>query len=165
MIFDILHVAEKSALDFQLHQRYELLKRVITPLPKLVEIVEQKEVLSMDDVINSLDSAILNREEGIIIKNLESTYVPGERKEKWLKLKPEYVEGLVDDIDLLIVGGYYGTGIRRRGGTISHFLLAVPLPPSANCVEGDETVQVPSVYYSFCKIGISFSFFTLIIII
>ena len=50
----------------------------------------------------------------------------------------EYIEGLGDDLDLLIVGktkprvthykgGFYGTG-GRRGGKISHFMLGVPVP-------------------------------------
>ena len=65
----------------------------------------------------------------------------------------------VDDIDLLIVGGYYGTGIGRRGGTISHFMLAVPIPPQSQCIEGDDQIQLPSVYYSFCKIGFYFILF------
>jgi DNA ligase-4 len=46
----------------------------------------------------------MNREEGIMIKNVNSTYVPNERKNKWMKLKPEYIEGLGDDLDLLIIG-------------------------------------------------------------
>jgi DNA ligase-4 len=60
-----------------------------------------------------------------MIKNLSTTYVPGERKNKWLKLKPEYIDGIGDDLDLVILGGYYGTGIGKRAGTISHFLLGV----------------------------------------
>ncbi len=39
-----------------------------------------------------------------MIKNLNSTYVPNERKNKWLKLKPEYIDGIGDDLDLLILG-------------------------------------------------------------
>ena len=35
----------------------------------------------------------------------------------------QYVDSLVPELDLLIVGGYYGTGKRR--GVISHFLLAI----------------------------------------
>jgi hypothetical protein len=39
-----------------------------------------------------------------MIKDLESPYIPSERKEKWVKIKPEYVEGMGDDMDLLIIG-------------------------------------------------------------
>jgi ATP-dependent DNA ligase len=44
------------------------------------------------------------REEGIMIKNLDSIYVPNERKEKWIKLKPEYIDGIGDTLDLIILG-------------------------------------------------------------
>ena len=30
----------------------------------------------------------------------------------WLKIKPEYVDSLTDQLDLLIVGGYFGVGVR-----------------------------------------------------
>ena len=61
----------------------------------------------------------------------------------WLKLKPEYLEGVGDDLDLLIVGGYYGSG-SRRAGVISHFLLAV-------CAS--ENPETDSVFMTFCKVG------------
>ena len=47
---------------------------------------------------------ILIRDEGIMIKDLDSAYIPSERKQKWVKIKPEYVEGLGDDLDMLIIG-------------------------------------------------------------
>lgn len=42
-----------------------------------------------------------------MIKNLNSTYCPNERKNKWIKIKPEYIEGIGDDLDLLIIGKKY----------------------------------------------------------
>lgn len=89
-----------------------------------MEISVQRPARSIGDVGEALDAAILNREEGIMVKNLDSTYLPNERKGHWIKLKPEYIDGVGDDLDLLVVGGYYGSG-GRRGGMISHFLLGV----------------------------------------
>lgn len=40
-----------------------------------------------------------------------------------VKIKPEYVSGLMDRLDILIVGGYWGK--RCPGGMMSHFLCAV----------------------------------------
>lgn len=45
-------------------------------------------------------------------------------------MKADYVQGLSDTLDLLIVGGYFGKDSYRTGGrdwtdNITHFLLAI----------------------------------------
>ena len=60
----------------------------------------------------------------------------------WFKIKPEYVGGLMDELDVLVVGGYFGVG--SRAGMMSHFMCAVAIPPE----EGTE----PKLFYSFCKV-------------
>jgi len=42
--------------------------------------------------------------EGIIVKNVNSHYILNDRSNKWLKLKPDYIEGLGDTLDLIILG-------------------------------------------------------------
>ena len=61
----------------------------------------------------------------------------------WFKIKPEYVGGLMDELDVLVVGGYFGVG--SRAGMMSHFMCAVAIPPE----EGTE----PKLFYSFCKVS------------
>ena len=52
-----------------------------------------------------LNEAIDRREEGIIIKNPSSMYAPNKRKGSgWFKVKPEYLSGVVDDFDLVVIG-------------------------------------------------------------
>lgn len=36
--------------------------------------------------------------------------MPNERNIKWMKLKADYIEGLIDTLDVIIMGGYYGEG-------------------------------------------------------
>lgn len=44
------------------------------------------------------------RQEGIVIKNPLCTYSPGQRNKDWIKVKPDYVDSLGDDVDVLIIG-------------------------------------------------------------
>ena len=61
-------------------------------------------------------------EEGVVIKRADAPYRLGDRSPAWFKLKPDYAH--VEQLDVLILGGYMGTG-GRRGGLISEFLLGI----------------------------------------
>ncbi|PIK37895.1 putative DNA ligase 4 [Apostichopus japonicus] len=84
----------------------------LSPVPGRFQIVEQKQASTKSEVVDALNEAIDLHEEGIIIKHPDSTYRPDKRKGSgWLKIKPEYIDNLMDELDLLIVGGYFGKGI------------------------------------------------------
>ncbi len=60
--------------------------------------------------------------EGIVAKDLRSSYVAGARKFSWIKLKRSYRGELSDTVDLVILGYYLGRGMRARfefGGLLS----------------------------------------------
>jgi hypothetical protein len=60
--FDILFVNSQSVMDLTLHQRVALLKRCIpNTQPKVFELAEQRIAKTTQDVIEALDTAILNR--------------------------------------------------------------------------------------------------------
>ena len=94
------------------------------------------------DCVDALNDAIDGREEGIMVKDPETAYRPNTRKGGWFKIKPEYIGGLMDELDLLIIGGFFGEG--HRGGMMSHFLCGVAVPTK----DGSE----PKVFHSFCKV-------------
>ncbi|KAB7499844.1 DNA ligase 4 [Armadillidium nasatum] len=110
--FDILYLNGKVLTNLPLTQRLEELQKVISSQEGRVLITSHKEVTSK--VVIALNDAIDNREEGLILKDPSSVYQPASRRAGWIKVKPEYVDNCVPDLDLLIIGGYYGTG-RRRG--------------------------------------------------
>ena len=91
----------------------------------------------------ALNEAIDEREEGIMVKDVETPYKPNTRKGGWYKLKPEYVGGLMDELDVLVLGGYLGVGHRK--GMMSHFLCGVAVP--------GEGGSHPSVFHSFCRVS------------
>ncbi|XP_077869976.1 DNA ligase 4-like, partial [Saccoglossus kowalevskii] len=85
---------------------------VFTPIEGRLHLVERTEATSGEAVVKALNDAIDRREEGILVKNPSATYRPDKRKGSgWFKIKPEYINSLVDELDLLIVGAYYGKGV------------------------------------------------------
>ncbi|XP_060172398.1 DNA ligase 4 isoform X2 [Lycium barbarum] len=97
---------------------------------------------SVDDVDKFFKETVENRDEGIILKDLNSKWEPSDRSGKWLKMKPEYVRA-GSDLDVLIIGGYYGSG--RRGGEVAQFLVGLAEPPAPN--------TYPRRFISFCRVG------------
>jgi hypothetical protein len=86
------------------------------------------------------------RLEGLLFKDLSAPYVLGDKSKAlryWHKFKPDYFEGSsASDLDLVVVGAYFATGLRLAGG-ISAFLIA--------CVDSDDTSR----FVPCCKVSAS----------
>ena len=76
----------------------------------------------LGDIEDQLWLRIERQEEGLVCKDLDSKWVPGERDKRWIKLKPDYLP--TEDLDVVVMGGFYGTG-RLRGGKIAEYLVGV----------------------------------------
>jgi DNA ligase-1 len=64
-----------------------------------------------------MQASIQAGHEGVMAKDLKSTYTPGVRGKKWFKVKP------VETLDVVIVAADWGSG--RRKGWLSNYHLAV----------------------------------------
>ncbi|KAJ4963500.1 hypothetical protein NE237_023439 [Protea cynaroides] len=156
--FDILYVGDTSVIHQSLKERHELLRNVVKPLKGRLEILVPKGGLNanrplgepcwsliangVEDVERFFKETIENRDEGIVLKDLGSKWEPGDRSGKWLKLKPDYIHP-GSDMDVLIIGGYYGSG--RRGGEVAQFLLGLAQRPVSSAY--------PRRFVSFCRVG------------
>ncbi|XP_010483217.1 PREDICTED: DNA ligase 4-like isoform X1 [Camelina sativa] len=160
--FDVLYVGDTSVIHQSLKERHELLKKVVRPLKGRLEVLVPEGGLNVHrpsgepswsivvhaaaDVERFFKETVENRDEGIVLKDLESKWEPGDRSGKWLKLKPEYIRA-GSDLDVLIIGGYYGSG--RRGGEVAQFLVGLADRAEANVY--------PRRFMSFCRVGTGLS--------
>ena len=170
-VYDILLLNDKILTNLPLYQRLQELQSVI---PKAIEgrvhFANRQEASSAVELTNALNQAIDNREEGIMVKDPNGKYRPNARGGQggWLKIKPEYNNELSDSLDLIVLGGYYGSHSRGRSkaGNISsspvtHFLLG--LINTANtkysAMENDlsDRKSANTIFHSFCRVGSGYS--------
>lgn len=84
-----------------------------------------------------------HRKEGIVLKDLASPYIfgdPSRRRKYWHKFKPDYDKGYATDMDVVIIGAYYATGL-RRSGKLTHFLLG--------CLDSEDCTR----FMTFCNVN------------
>ena len=117
-------------MKLKLSDRRKVLKRIIKTIPRHLELVSAIETSSFEEIISEFDKAIMRNEEGIIIKQMDTEYIPNERGTRWVKMKGDYLEGLTDTFDVIIIGGFFGEESHRTErfdqlDRITHFLLGV----------------------------------------
>ncbi|CAI5516534.1 unnamed protein product [Closterium sp. Naga37s-1] len=160
--FDILYHRDGSVIHYPLKRRHQLLKEVVRPKPHRFELLLPPDPRSSNisprapgepnwsqyahsaaDIQAFFVQTVDNRDEGVVVKDLQSPWEAGDRSSKWLKLKPDYMDTGAD-IDALVMGAYFGSN--RRGGELSQFLLGLwEQPPDPD--------QPPPRLMSFCRVG------------
>jgi len=115
--FDILFLNGTRLTDLPFSERRKHLLEVV-PTEYLAE---GRDCENDAELMRFYEEALCNGWEGVLVKNLNSTYEAGQRTYTWLKLKPER-----DTLDCTIVKALYGKG--KRAGFYSSFLLAVRDP-------------------------------------
>jgi len=121
-VFDVLYVNGKSLIREKYSKRYAILKRIVKQTGQ-IKLALQKTCKDSDCIEDLFNKTVEHGGEGIVIKNLHGPYDAGARGWNWVKWKPEYVKGLRDTFDLVVVGAYHGKG--RRAGTYGALLCAV----------------------------------------
>lgn len=143
--FDLLYFNGESLVNKTLEQRRAVMFQNFKPIEGKFSFATFKNSSNLDELQVFLDQSVKDSCEGLMVKMLhssESYYEPSKRSRNWLKLKKDYLAGVGDSLDLVVIGAYNGRG--KRTGTYGGFLLA-----SYN----DDTGE----YETTCKIGTGFS--------
>lgn len=143
VLFDLLMADGELLVDRPLRERRHMLERLVAHIPQWVELsratharwssagrdalgrrLEPPEPAAhapLDGAHNevpprecpirlALARAIVRGDEGLVVKDLDATYYD----RQWVKLKPCYVGGVCDELQLLVLGACHGEGRHTR---------------------------------------------------
>ncbi|XP_055613187.1 DNA ligase 4-like [Uranotaenia lowii] len=145
-VYDILFLNGRSLIGIPYAERIRLLKTAIKEKIGVLVSCRRIKVNDSDHLVDLLNEAIDARQEGVVIKKQDSVYSPNERNAGWYKIKPDYIDNLVSDFDLLIIGGFYN----YKRTFVNTFLVGVLEKRLAN---DDEQPT----YLGVTKVGIGLS--------
>jgi DNA ligase-1 len=124
-LFDIVYLNGEMLINKPLIERRKILESIIEVIPGKFELAKQlitKDVKKIEEFYNE---AINAKQEGLMLKVLNSPYRFGRHVGGWYKIKPT-----MENLDLVIVGATWGEG--ARANWLTSFELAVRDPDTGN---------------------------------
>ncbi|KAI0976366.1 ATP dependent DNA ligase domain-containing protein [Xylaria arbuscula] len=145
-VFDIVLLNDQPLTQYTLRDRRNALAKAVPGEPYRLEVHDYTVATSPDEIEPMLRKIVSDASEGLVVKNPNSMYTVGIRVPDWIKVKPDYMDGFGENVDVVIIGGYYGSG--RRGGRLSSFMCGLRV------TERDIRAGAhPEKCYSFIKVG------------
>ena len=116
ILFDILYLDDTSLVNDDTEKRIKTLERNFGDMDNSLRVAETKRMGSVDKLKVAFDECVDQGLEGVIVKQLQGGYSAGKRNFEWIKLKKSMDRGLIDTVDMIVVGYYYGSGRRAEFG-------------------------------------------------
>lgn len=114
-LFDLLYLNGKSYINESYPNRRKALEKTIKQ-NKIVKLARQITTDNINKVQDFFKQCLKRNAEGIIAKSnsKDSIYKAGTRGWNWIKWKKDYLKGVKDTYDLVVVGAYHGRGRRAK---------------------------------------------------
>jgi DNA ligase-1 len=129
-LFDVLYLNGESLITLPYLQRRQILAQNAAEIPLTKQIITNKQ----NEAEGFLNEAIAAGHEGLMAKQLDSPYTPGNRGKKWLKIKT-----VLEPLDLVVTAAEYGYG--RRKGWLSDYYLAARDPKTGEFLNVGKTFK------------------------
>ncbi|KAI9890560.1 MAG: DNA ligase (ATP) [Vezdaea aestivalis] len=149
-VFDILLLNGQSISKYTLRDRRRALEQCVRSIPERLEIHSYTYATNATEIETLLRKTVAEGSEGLVLKNPRSMYRLNDRNDDWIKVKPEYMNEFGEDLDCVIIGGYYGSG--NRGGRLSSYMCGLRVDKTHIDHGAD-----PMKCLSFFKVGGGFS--------
>lgn len=149
-VFDLLYLNGRDVTRYTLRDRRKALEMTVKQISRRFEIHPYQEATTTAEIESALRAVVAEASEGLVLKSPRSPYRLNERHDDWMKVKPEYMTEFGESLDVIVIGGYYGTG--HRGGSIASFLCGLRVD-DAHSSQGANVMKC----YSFCKVGGGFN--------
>jgi DNA ligase-1 len=116
-LFEMVYNDGQDLMNRPQSERRERLANLFTPGPRVM-LSESIVTDRLQDEEKFFKLALKREHEGLVAKDPDAVYQPGERTESWMKLKPAF-----ETLDVVVVGGIWGSG--RRRGLLSSLIIAI----------------------------------------
>ncbi|KAF2761863.1 ATP-dependent DNA ligase [Pseudovirgaria hyperparasitica] len=143
--FDLLYLNGEALVNKSFRERREALRGAFNETEGEFKLAQYGNTNELEEIQILLEDSVKASCEGLMVKMLdgpESSYEPSKRSQNWLKVKKDYLSGVGDSLDLVVLGAYFGKG--KRTSWYGAFLLA--------CYNTNKQT-----YETVCNIGTGFS--------
>jgi DNA ligase-1 len=123
VIFDLLLYNNISYINLPYSKRLDIIERLQNN-NEIIHVISHNIENESDLELNYIE-AIKQKQEGIMIKDLNSIYEPGKRTRTWLKYKEIQKNSLEDLIDVVILGYTLAKGNRKNRQEIGSLLVGL----------------------------------------
>ena len=127
-LFDVIYVEGKMCVDSPLTERRKLLEKIVKSIPGKFQLAEQFITDDLKKAEKFYKVALDAKQEGVMLKILDSNYIFGRHVGGWYKIKP-----IMETLDLVIIGATWGEG--KRVKWLSSYVLGCRDPNTGEFLE------------------------------